>query len=80
VRGSHIEVGQRADAVPWRRPAAATPCGTAERPVGARLKVPAAPRLRRLLAAGLRGWATGWGAVCLVARPVIDPHANDGCC
>ena len=49
-------------------------------PVSAPFQVPAAPRLRRLPAAGLRGWATGWGAVCLVARPVIDPHANDGCC
>jgi hypothetical protein len=34
----------------------------------------------RPLAAGLRGRATGGGAVFLVALLVIDPHAGDGCC
>jgi hypothetical protein len=41
-------------------------------PVSAKFKVPAAQRLR--------GWATGWGAVFLVALLVIDSHAGDGYC
>jgi hypothetical protein len=41
--------------------------------------VPATRRVRTLLAADLRGWATGWGAVFLVALLGIDSHAGDGC-
>ena len=68
---------KRADGVPWRRPSAATPCDTAEMQVGAQFKVPAAQRLRRLLAAGLRGRATGGGAVFLVTLLAIDSPAGD---
>jgi hypothetical protein len=79
VRGRQDLAGKRAGGVPWRRPAAAIPCETAETPLSAQFKVPAAPRLRRPLAAGLRGWVTGWGAVFLVALLGIDSHAGDGC-
>jgi hypothetical protein len=48
--------------------------------VGAQFKMPAAPRLRRLLAAGLRGCATGWCAAVLVTLLVIDSHVGDGYC
>jgi hypothetical protein len=46
-------------------------------PLSAQFQVPAAPRLRRLLAAGLRGRATGRGAVFLVALLAIDSPAAD---
>jgi hypothetical protein len=45
--------------------------------VGTQFKMPAAPHLRRLLAASLRGWATGRGAAVLVTVPVIDSHVGD---
>jgi hypothetical protein len=47
-------------------------------PVGAQLKVPAAPRLRRLLPADLFGRVAVWPAVVLVALLVIDSHVGDG--
>src|SRR5262249_43410396 len=59
------------------RPSAATPCDMAATPRSAQFKVPAEPRLRRLLAAGLRGWATGGGAVVLVSLLLIDSHFGD---
>jgi hypothetical protein len=43
----------------------------------AQFKMPAAPRLRRLLAADLFGRITGGCAVVLIALLVIDSHAGD---
>jgi hypothetical protein len=48
--------------------------------VSAQFKVPAAPRLRRLLAADLFGRFTGWSAVILIALLVVDSHTGDGYC
>jgi|SRR5262245_24810013 len=80
VRGRPNRAGKRADAVPWLRPSTATAYSRAEMLGSAQYKVPAAPRLRGLLAAGLRGRATGWGAVFLVALRAIDSRAADGYC
>jgi hypothetical protein len=46
-------------------------------PVSVKFIVPAARRVRTLLAASLRGRATGGCAVVLVALLAIDSHVGD---
>jgi len=48
-------------------------------PVRAQFKVPAARRVRTLLAADSFGRVAGWPAVVLIALLVIDSHVGDGC-
>ena len=50
-----------------------------ETPLSALHQQHSARGIGRPLAAGLRGWVTGWGAVFLVALLGIDSHAGDGC-